>query len=193
MHLIRIFIYGDFLLFIMKKQVIPILLFLTLFLIACTPGPQVESAGGIVIVEEEVPEQNTEDRETTQVPVAEETTEEEIEEEPVEEEPILVNGKTTEQRIQEAYDDLHNVGSSQNIRDNFPDIELVYTDNPSNSFYPSEILPFRYYYSKEADKTFNLCNIERTIFICDGKFDYFIDDNTLNSGVCIVTPIYQQS
>lgn len=105
-------------------------------------------------------------------------------------EPSLVNGKTVDVRIKEAYDMLHAVGSAQHIRDNFPDIEVVFTDTGDSNSYP-EIYPFRYQYSEEADITFNLCNIERTVFICKGKLDRLISNEDLDSGKCIITPIYQ--
>jgi hypothetical protein len=47
-------------------------------------------------------------------------------------------------------------------------------------WYPSEILPFEYFYSKEADLTFNLCAIERTVFICKGKLEREISDEEMN-------------
>lgn len=105
-------------------------------------------------------------------------------------EPRLINGKTVEERIQEAYDTIHTPGSAQYIRKNFPDIELIYTDL-GEPYYPPEILPFRYYYSREADKTFNICNVELTVFICDGKLDRLVTEEDINSNRCIVTPIYQ--
>jgi hypothetical protein len=95
-----------------------------------------------------------------------------------------------DQRLQEAYNKLHAAGSAQQVRDNFPDIELVFTDT-GEPHYPREILPFEYYYSKEADKTFNLCAIERTVFICDGKLNRKITSEDEDSGRCIITPIYQ--
>jgi hypothetical protein len=137
-----------------------------------------------------------------EVPVIEEAPEtkmEKIEEEQLvkiieevkEVEPTLINGKTVEERLKKAYDNLHSVGSEKHIRENFLDIELVYTDNPTN--YPKEILPFEYYYSAEANVTFNICAIERTVFICEGKLDQTITDDILNSDKCVVTPIYQNN
>jgi len=111
----------------------------------------------------------------------------------VKEEVNLVNGKTVEERIEEAYDKLHSTGSAQHIRDNFLDLEIIYTDDGSEDIYDDgdNIYPFHYQYSEEADKTFNLCNVERTVFICDGKLDRMITDEDMDSGRCIVTPIYR--
>ena len=111
--------------------------------------------------------------------------------EPVEE-PKLVNGKTVEQRLEEAYEILHQEESGQHLRDNFPDIEVIHTDSGEGSFYPAEILPFIYYYSEEANKTFNLCEVDRTIFICDGKLTHTVTEEEMDSGRCVVTPIYRQ-
>jgi len=62
----------------------------------------------------------------------------------------IINGQTLDQRLDAAYADLHGPYSAQGIRDNFPDIELVYVDDRPDTGYPSRILPFKYYYSKEA-------------------------------------------
>ena len=115
---------------------------------------------------------------------------EEVKEEVQKKENRLVNGKTLEERLKEAYDDLHGFNSALRIKENFPDLELVYTDQ-GQPFMPQEILPFRYYYSEEADRTFNLCEVDRSVFICKGKLDRLISDEDINSGRCVVTPIYQ--
>lgn len=102
----------------------------------------------------------------------------------------IINGKTTAQRLEEAIAKLHQPGSGEHIRQNFPDIKLVYTD-PGDSSLPQEILPFEYYYSKEASVTFNICAPDLTIFVCDGKLDRKITEQDINSGHCTVTPIYR--
>lgn len=104
--------------------------------------------------------------------------------------PLLVNGKTVEERLQEAYDRLHTAGSGEHIRASFPDIEKVYVDNPQGGGFPPQILPFVYYYSKETDRTFNICNIDLTVFICKGKLDRVISKGDIDSNQCTVTPIY---
>jgi len=147
---------------------------------------------------EKVPQEEELIEPEVEVPVAEETVPEPIPEvkpevvEP-EPEPKIINGKTLEKRIEEAYDNLHEAGSSTQILDDFPDVELVYTDDPEASvkkIFPPEILPFHYYYSEEADKTFNLCGVGRSVFICDGKLDREISKDDIDSGRCEITPIY---
>jgi len=115
--------------------------------------------------------------------------------EPVKEsvKPVLVHGKTVEERLDEAYSILHKEESGQHLRDNFPDIVVIYVDSGEDSNYPSEILPFEYFYSQEADKTFNLCAVDRTIFICDGRMEHVITDEDMDSGRCAITPIYRQA
>ena len=103
---------------------------------------------------------------------------------------FLINGKTADERLDEASSQLHEEDSADHIRDNFPDIELVYSDNPSN--FDSSILPFDYYYSEEVDKTFNLCGVDRTVFICDGKITETVTDEQLET-ICEVTPIYLEN
>ena len=104
--------------------------------------------------------------------------------------PTLIDGKTWQERLAEAYDRLHTSGSGEHIRKSFPDIALVYTDDAVGTPFPSEIIPFRYYYSSEADTTFNICAVERTVFICKRKLDHLIRQEDVDSGRCELTPIY---
>jgi len=105
-------------------------------------------------------------------------------------EPKIINGKTMAQRLREASDRLHTVGSAEQIRQDFPDIKLVYTDRAENTGFPAMIVPFRYYYSEETNKTFNICNIDFTVFICNGKLERIITKEDIESKRCEVTPIY---
>ncbi|MBS3067338.1 hypothetical protein J4450_01435 [Candidatus Micrarchaeota archaeon] len=105
--------------------------------------------------------------------------------------PKVINGKTLSERLEEASDRLHTQGSGQRIRNDFPDIKLVYTDNAQGTGFPEMILPFKYYYSEEADKTFNICKIDLTVFICKGKLDKLITKDDIDSGRCEVTQVYQ--
>tara|TARA_Y100000034_G_scaffold136712_1_gene215101 strand:+ start:211 stop:855 length:645 start_codon:yes stop_codon:yes gene_type:complete len=106
-------------------------------------------------------------------------------------EPLIINGKTLDERLDEAYSNVHGVGSAQQIREDFPDIELVYTDLGVEDGFPENILPFEYFYSAEADKTFSLCAIDRTIFVCDGKIDRKVTDEQMNNpDKCAVTSVY---
>jgi len=105
----------------------------------------------------------------------------------------LINRKSLEKRIQEAYNKLHTLRSARILREDFPDLELVYVDKPEEKyrrFFPQEILPFRYYYSKEADLTFNICNADLTVFICKGKQDRLITMDEVDSGKCEITSLY---
>ena len=157
-----------------------------IFIIGCAPKEIVEEPTQDITQEEE--------KLTEPEPVVEEIVPEVIEEEaiieteeekeevpePEEVSPILqlVNGKTLEERIKDAYDNLHEPGSSDKIVNDFPDLVLVYTDDPEpsiKSIFPPEILPFRYYYSEQADRTFNLCGVGRSVFICKGKLDRAIN------------------
>ena len=129
------------------------------------------------------------DDERDDVEISKEVENENIEEVVV---PQLINGKGLEERVLEAYSNLHGENSEQQIRDDFPDIELVFSDDGVGEGYPSEILPFDYYYSAEADKTFNICAVERTIFICNGKMDRKVTTEELDDiSKCSVTPIYK--
>ncbi len=100
------------------------------------------------------------------------------------------SNKLADERLKDAYTSLHTPGSGEKLRKDFPDLELVYTDSAQNVGFPDYILPFRYYYSKEADKTFNICAIETSVFICDGKLSKLISKEDIDSGRCKVTEIY---
>lgn len=102
-----------------------------------------------------------------------------------------INGKTLPGRLQEAYDRLHTYGSGPQIRTDFPDIELVYSDYAEGTGFPASILPFRYYFSPEANRTFNICNIDLTVFICKGKLGRLITQSDIEDGRCEATPIYK--
>ncbi len=107
---------------------------------------------------------------------------------------FAVADKSLGARLALAHANLHTPDSEGQIRRDFPDIQLVYVDNPKdNPFYPKEILPFKYYYSKEADRTFNICAVHLTVFICKGKLDRKITDADVDSGRCEVTPIYRSA
>jgi hypothetical protein len=93
--------------------------------------------------------------------------------------------------VQEAFDRLHTSGSGPQIRRDFPSIELVYSDDARGSGFPNQILPFEYYYSAEADRTFSICNIDLTVFICEGKLDRLITKDDIESGRCEATSVYK--
>lgn len=96
-----------------------------------------------------------------------------------------------EQLLEEAYEDIHSRGSAEHIRKNFDDLQLVYTDNEVPPMAPEQIFPFRYYYSEKADTTFNICNVDISVFICDGKLDRRITKEDVESGKCEVAEEYK--
>ena len=108
----------------------------------------------------------------------------------VEVKPALINGKTADQRIEEAYQLLHRPESGAHIRENFPDIRKIYSD-PGEAGFPTEILPFEYYYSPAANKTFNIGALDFTVFICNGELARKITAADENSGRCTVAAIYR--
>jgi len=181
------------------------MLLFSLLQIGCTVSiipttEEVIEQGAVIEVKDDVPEPIIEKELVEEVPpkIEEERV---INPEPEEIQPIIekptppkiINGRTLEQRIQAAYDNLHDAGSSGLILDDFPDVELVFEDDGNSStFFPAEILPFHYYYSVEADKTFNLCGVGRSVFICDGKLERTITKEDIDSGMCTVTPIYME-
>lgn len=93
--------------------------------------------------------------------------------------------------LKEVTDRLHTQGSGPHLRNTFTDLELVYTDDGAGSnYFPDFILPFGYYYSKEVDRTFNVCAIDLTVFICEGKLDRLLTKADIDSGRCNVTSAY---
>ncbi len=180
----------------MKKIFIFWLMFIIIFISSCAPKP----AGEVPVAEKEqsVPEMQVTPElssdEASSAPV------EDLEQQaptisaptatPLPPAPTLIDGKTLQGRLAEAYDRLHTRGSAEHIRKSFPDIELVYTDDAAGMPFPREIIPFRYYYSREADTTFNICAVDLTVFICKGKLDKLIRKGEVDSGRCEMTPIY---
>src|SRR3989344_115742 len=161
-----------------NKLFLTVLLLVVIFIVSCTPKPAEE----ISVVEEEIPS------ETSSAPA--EQPKEEVPAIPAQLSPALIDGKAVEERLAEAYERLHTRGSAEHIRKSFPDIELVYTDDAVGMPFPREIIPFRYYYSSEADTTFNICAVDFTVFICKGKLDKLIRKVDIDSGRCEMTPIY---
>ena len=187
----------------MKNGLLLVLLAISLiFISSCTSTVPTEQPS-LPIAETEEPttpiqELNTtsieapaEDNQTAEKPAAQkEIIKEVVPPAPIQTPPQLINGKTVEERLAEAYERLHTRGSAEHIRKSFPDIELVYTDDAVGMPFPREIIPFRYYYSSKADTTFNMCAIDFTVFICKGKLDKLIRKVDIDSGRCEMTPIY---
>ena len=96
----------------------------------------------------------------------------------------------TKEKLEKARDLLHEEGSADRVREDFQDLELVYTDYGDGSNMGTQIFPFEYQFSEEANVTFALCAVHRSVFICEGKLDRFITKEDIDSGKCQVTPIY---
>lgn len=92
-------------------------------------------------------------------------------------------------RLDDLSTNLHTEGSGDQAKASFPDFELTYTDQAENANFPDEILPFRYYYSQEADLTIAICNIDYTVFYCTGKIDSLISGNDLED--CVLSAEYE--
>jgi len=105
----------------------------------------------------------------------------------------VVNGKTLDERLEESYSIIHKTDSADYVKENFPDVVLVYSDYGEHGDYPEKILPFDYYYSEEADKTFSVCAINKLIFVCEGKVDGLITDEQMDSGKCVLYPNFEQN
>lgn len=100
------------------------------------------------------------------------------------------NSVDLQRKIDELYADLHEVDSGIRAKANFSDLQLIYTDEGISSL-PSNILPFRYYYSPSTDLTMAICNINRTIFICKGKLDHLLSKDDFSN--CKITPVLLES
>ena len=95
---------------------------------------------------------------------------------PPEEAKNLIEGKTLDERLSILKRNLHTEGSGDEAKKYFPDFVKVYVDE-DNLRFPSMVSPFTYYYSEEADITVSICNIDFTVFICEGKLDRLIEES----------------
>jgi len=86
----------------------------------------------------------------------------------------IPEGSDVNERIAVVYENLHNTRSGDYVRASFTDLELLLEWSPPLGGH-RKIFPFRYYYSPEADLTFVICNIERTVAICEGYKDSIVD------------------
>jgi hypothetical protein len=175
----------------MNRLVVLIVVLFSILIVSCAQEID-QQAVEVENPEENLPEPQV-DEEILDVPENEGILPVDIQQIAEEPPPNLLNGKTIDERIADAYTNLHAIGSAAHVRENFPDIKVVFVDDGTTANYPSEILPFEYYYSGEANKTFSLCAIERTVLICDGKYEKVATDDDMDSGVCVVTTEYQQS
>lgn len=88
------------------------------------------------------------------------------------------------------YAHLHDLASGTEAHTLLPDLTLVYTDEGhGNARIPKPILPFRYWYSAEADVTVSICAKDYTVFICPGRVDTLVDSMNWNS--CTVSASYR--
>jgi len=103
---------------------------------------------------------------------------------------LIIEGKTLEERITILETNLHTPGSAEQARKMFPDLDEIFVEDGSGSSFPSNILPFKYYYSEEAGKTISICNIGYTVFICDSLVDEKIDEDEYDN--CRIAREYLQ-
>ena len=79
-------------------------------------------------------------------------------------------------RLNSILDELHTGNSGDYVRQNFSDLDYLFSWQPEGE-QTRRIFPFYYYYSQEADTTFVICNINKTVAVCDGLQDGIIDSN----------------
>jgi len=92
-------------------------------------------------------------------------------------------------RVETIREQLHGAGSGAQARALFPDLTLTYVDDGHGKKYPTQILPFRYYWSPSARVTIAICSIERTVFVCPYKVDGLL--STGDFPKCEVADIYK--
>jgi hypothetical protein len=104
----------------------------------------------------------------------------------------LVEGMTLYQRMTIIKKTLHDPGSGTIVKKLLPDLEEVFIDETAKERgFPERILPFRYYYSPEANITVNICEVDRSVFICPGRLIHQVEiDKDRN---CLVTDIYKET
>lgn len=79
-------------------------------------------------------------------------------------------------RLATLYSHLHDQQSGTEAHALLPDLTLVYTDDGhGNARIPSQILPFRYWYSAEGNVTVSICAQDYTVFICPGRESALVD------------------
>lgn len=92
-------------------------------------------------------------------------------------------------KIVEAYTQLHEPDSGLQIKQEYPDVSLVYTDLGRDSSQSSAKHPFFYFYSAEAGKTFGICSTNKSVFICEGKMDHRVTLEDVENGKCTTAAI----
>ena len=155
-----------------KKIILIIMLLFTLILVSCTTVETEEPSEDLPLDQEEIIEElesNEDmdiDSELEEVVVSEDIIEEVV----VEVEENIIEGKTLSERLSLLKSNLHGQGSGEEAKKYFPDFLEVYVEE-ENPVFPQQFLPFRYYYSEEADVTVNICDVDFTLFVCEGKLD----------------------
>jgi hypothetical protein len=100
----------------------------------------------------------------------------------------MIEGKTLSERLSLLKSNLHEQGSGKEAKEFFPDFLEVYKEE-NNPDFPQQFLPFRYYYSEEADVTVNICDVDFTLFVCEGKLDRKLEES--DYGNCEIVEQYK--
>lgn len=80
----------------------------------------------------------------------------------------MPQGSSVAERLAVVERELHTGNSGDYVRQNFGDLEYLFSW-PGPEGQQRKIFPFFYYYSAEADTTFVICNINKTVAICQGR------------------------
>jgi len=183
-----------------KKFISIIILLFTLILVSCTTVETEESSKELPLVQEEIIEEletnedpsidsELEEESNPTEEVIEDIVEpEEIIEEVIEVKEKMIEGKTLSERLSLLKSNLHEQGSGKEAKEFFPDLLEVYTEE-NNPDFPQQFLPFRYYYSEEADVTVNICDVDFTLFVCEGKLDRKLEES--DYGNCEIVEQYK--
>ena len=99
-----------------------------------------------------------------------------------------VGGDDVDKRLTAVFDKLHSGGSGDFLRASFPDLQYLLKWTPIGV--TKQIFPFFYYYSPEADTTFVVCNIDKTVAICDGLQNSAISEGDL--GKCTLARPFEK-
>ena len=177
------------------------MLLFTLILVSCTTVETEETSEDLPLDQEEIIEELESDEDmgidseleeeiypTEEVIEEVAESEEIIEEEVVEVKENMVEGKTLPERLSLLKSNLHEQGSGEEAKKFFPDFLEIYKEE-NNPDFPQQFLPFRYYYSEEADVTVNICDVDFTLFVCEGKLDRKLEES--DYGNCEIVEQYK--
>ena len=90
-----------------------------------------------------------------------------------------IDSKTIKEKVEILKENLYTEGSGNEAKKYFPDLVRVFL-NQNNPKYSAKVLPFIYYYSKEADITISISNLDFTVFICPGRLDNLLPESKYN-------------